>query len=100
MGGSSGGSSAPAAMAGYPSITVPNGYVMGLPVGILFFGRAWSEPTLLKLAYAYEQATHHRSGAEAAPVAGPEERGAVGSGRGRGAPPLRRPRAGPRPPGP
>jgi amidase len=60
MGGSSGGSSGPAAMAGYPSITVPNGYVMGLPVGILFWGRAWSEPTLLKLAYAYEQATHHR----------------------------------------
>jgi len=60
MGGSSGGSSGPAAMAGYPSITVPNGHVMGLPVGILFFGRAWSEPTLLKLAYAYEQATHHR----------------------------------------
>lgn len=60
MGGSSGGSSGPAAIAGYPSITVPNGYVMGLPVGILFFGRAWSEPTLLRLAYAYEQATHHR----------------------------------------
>jgi amidase len=58
--GSSGGSSGPAAIAGYPSITVPNGYVMGLPVGILFFGRAWSEPTLLKIAYAYEQATHHR----------------------------------------
>jgi amidase len=59
-GGESGGSSGPAAIAGYPSITVPNGYVLGLPVGILFFGRAWSEPKLLKIAFAYEQATHHR----------------------------------------
>jgi amidase len=59
-GGSSAGSSGPAAIAGYPSITVPNGYVMGLPVGILFFGRAWSEPTLVRLAYAYEQASKHR----------------------------------------
>lgn len=59
-GGASAGSSGPAAIAGYPSITVPNGYVQGLPVGILFWGRAWSEPTLLRLAYAYEQATLHR----------------------------------------
>lgn len=58
--GSSGGSSGAAAIAGYPSVTVPNGYVLGLPVGILFFGRAWSEPTLLRLAYAYEQRTEHR----------------------------------------
>jgi amidase len=57
---SSAGSSGSAAIAGYPSITVPNGYVQGLPVGILFFGRAWSEPTLLRLAYAYEQVTQHR----------------------------------------
>jgi amidase len=57
---SSAGSSGSAAIAGYPSITVPNGYVGGLPVGILFFGRAWSEPTLLRIAYAYEQATMHR----------------------------------------
>jgi amidase len=56
----SAGASGPAAVAGYPSITVPNGYVHGLPVGILFFGRAWSEGTLLRLAYAYEQATRHR----------------------------------------
>jgi amidase len=47
-------------VAGYPHITVPAGEVRGLPVGISFFGRAWSEPTLIKLAYAYEQATKHR----------------------------------------
>ncbi|MEJ2540673.1 MAG: amidase [Gemmatimonadota bacterium] len=58
--GSSYGSSGSAAVAGYPSITVPNGYVFGMPVGILFFGRAWSEGALLRLAYAYEQATRHR----------------------------------------
>ena len=55
-----GGSSTPAAVAGYPHITVPVGFIFGLPVGISFFGRAWSEPTLLKLAYAFEQATQHR----------------------------------------
>jgi amidase len=55
-----GGSSTPAAVAGYPNISVPAGFVFGLPVGISFFGRAWSEPTLLKLAYAFEQATQHR----------------------------------------
>lgn len=55
-----GGSTTPAAVAGYPSITVPAGNVLGLPVGISFFGRAWSEPLLLKLAYAFELATKHR----------------------------------------
>ena len=50
-----GASSSPAAVAGYPSITVPAGYVFGLPVGISFIGGAWQEPTLLRLAYAYEQ---------------------------------------------
>jgi amidase len=54
------GSSTPAAVAGYPHITVPGGYAFGLPVGISFFGRAWSESTLIKLAYAFEQATKHR----------------------------------------
>ena len=49
-----------AAVAGYPHITVPMGYHRALPLGISFFGRAWSEPTLIKLAYAYEQATKHR----------------------------------------
>ena len=55
-----GGSSWPAAVAGYPSITVPAGEVSGLPVGISFFGRAYSEPTLLKLAFAFEEATKAR----------------------------------------
>ena len=56
-----GGSSAgPAAIAGYPDISVPMGFVSGLPVGVSFFGSAWSEPTLLRVAYAYEQATQHR----------------------------------------
>jgi amidase len=46
---------------GFPAITVPMGYTRGtLPAGLQFFGRAWSEPTLIRLAYAYEQATHHR----------------------------------------
>jgi amidase len=49
-----------AAVAGYPSITVPAGFIFGLPVGLLFFGRAWSEATLLKLAYSFEQATKFR----------------------------------------
>ena len=52
--------STPPALAGYPHITVPMGYVEGLPVGISFLGRAWSEPTLIKVAYAYERATQMR----------------------------------------
>lgn len=55
-----GGSSTPAAVAGYPNITVPAGQIFGLPVGISFFGRAWSEPTLFKLAFAFEQGTKAR----------------------------------------
>jgi amidase len=55
-----GGSTTAAAVAGYPSITVPAGQIFGLPVGLSFFGRPWSEGTLLKLAYAFEQATKHR----------------------------------------
>ena len=58
----SGGSSSPAAVSGYPNITVPAGDVQGMPIGLSFFGRAFSEPVLLKLAYAFEQATNaHRT---------------------------------------
>jgi amidase len=55
-----GGSSTAAAVAGYPNINVPAGEVFGLPVGISFFGRPWSEPVLIKFAYAFEQATKLR----------------------------------------
>jgi amidase len=55
-----GDSTTPAAVAGYPSITVPAGFIHGLPVGISFFAEAWSEPKLLRLAYAFEQATKAR----------------------------------------
>ena len=57
---SGGGSSNAAAVAGYPDITVPAGFIAGLPVGVSFFGRAWSEPVLLKIAYGFEQATKAR----------------------------------------
>ena len=59
-----GGSSTPAAVAGYPSITVPAGYVWGLPVGISFIGPAWSEAALIRYAYAFEQATQVRRSPE------------------------------------
>lgn len=55
-----GGNSSPAAMAGYPLVNVPVGFVAGLPVGMTFMGRAYAEPTLIKLAYAFEQATKVR----------------------------------------
>jgi amidase len=55
-----GASASPAAIAGYPSITVPAGFVQELPVGISFFGAAWTEAKLIGFAYAYEQATKHR----------------------------------------
>ena len=64
-----GGSSRPAALAGYPAITVPAGFVFGLPVGITFMGRAYSEPTLIRLAYAYEQASKARRPPRYAPPA-------------------------------
>ena len=57
---SSGGSSTPAAVAGYPDITVPAGFAFGLPIGISFFGAAFSEPVLIRLAYAFEQITKAR----------------------------------------
>jgi amidase len=55
-----GGSSSAAAVAGYPNITVPAGLVHGLPIGLSFFGKAFSEPVLLKLAFAFEQANKGR----------------------------------------
>ena len=55
-----GGSSSPAACAGYPSITVPAGFIDELPIGVSFIGKAWSEPELISFAYAYEQGTKHR----------------------------------------
>ena len=59
----------PAAVAGYPHVTVPMGFVRGLPVGLSFVGRAWSEPTLLKLAYAFEQTAPARRKPTFAPTA-------------------------------
>ncbi len=58
---SRGGSSNAAAVAGYPDITVPAGFIAGLPVGVSFFGRAWSEPVLLKIAYGFEQTIKART---------------------------------------
>ncbi len=52
-----GGSSAPAAVAGYPNITLPAGYVYGMPIGVSFFGGAWQDAMILRIAYAFEQAT-------------------------------------------
>lgn len=53
-------SSGPAAVAGYPNVTVPAGHLQGLPVGVSFFGAAWSEPTLIRIAWAFEQEAPHR----------------------------------------
>ena len=55
-----GGCSTPPAVSGYPHVTVPAGFIHGLPVGVSFFGTAWSEGKLIRLAYAFEQATKHR----------------------------------------
>ena len=55
-----GGSSSFPAIAGYPDVSIPCGRKFGLPVGMSIFGRRWSEPTLLRIAYAYERATRHR----------------------------------------
>jgi amidase len=60
-------SSSPAAISGYPNITVPMGFIDGLPVGISFFGKAWSEPQLIEIAYAYESGTRYRKAPEFKP---------------------------------
>ena len=67
--GGGGSFTSPAAVAGYPHVTVPMGFVRGLPVGLSFVGRAWSEATLLKLAYAFEQASPSRRRPGFAPAA-------------------------------
>jgi amidase len=64
-----GGSSSPAAVAGYPSLTVPVGYAFGLPVGMSLIGKPWDEGTLIRLAHAYEQATRLRRPPRFAPTA-------------------------------
>jgi amidase len=55
-------SSSPTALAGYTNLNVPLGFIDDLPVGISFFGRAWGEPLLMEITYAYERGTKHRKG--------------------------------------
>jgi amidase len=66
-----GGVSQITSVAGYPSITVPAGFAHELPVGIVFMGAAWSEPTLIGIAYGYEQATHARKPPKFLPTLSP-----------------------------
>jgi amidase len=63
--------SSAAARAGYPHVTVPGGFVLGLPVGVSFFGTAWSEPKLIGLAHSFEQSTRHRDAPRMRPGTGP-----------------------------
>ena len=65
------GSSGPAAVSGYPNVTVPAGYVGPLPVGMSFFSTAWADGDVLSLAYAFEQATNVRVPPELLPTIGP-----------------------------
>ena len=64
-----GGSSTFPAVAGYPHVTVPAGQAFGLPVGVSFFGRAWSDATLIRIAAAYERETRHRRAPRFLPTA-------------------------------
>jgi amidase len=64
-----GGATTLPAVAGYPHITVPGGFTFDIPMGVSFFGAKWSEPTLLRIAYAFEQATHHRKPPQFLPTA-------------------------------
>jgi amidase len=64
-----GGYSSASAVAGYPHITVPAGYIFGMPIGISFFGSAYSEPKLIRIAYAFEQATNIRQTPKFLPTA-------------------------------
>jgi amidase len=66
-----GGSSTAAAVAGYPSISVPAGFAHELPIGLSFVGRAWSEAKLIALAYAFEQKTKHRRAPKFLPTLNP-----------------------------
>jgi len=76
-----GASSTAPAVSGYPNITVPAGQAFGLPVGISFFAGPWSEPTLIRLAYAFEQATRHRRAPTFLPTVDHSPHGADGPGR-------------------
>jgi amidase len=68
-----GGNSSPAAIAGYPSVTVPMGLIAGLPVGISFIGPAWSDASLIGYAFAFERETSHRRAPRLLAIAGDAE---------------------------